>query len=407
MVNNVQNIQKLLNKFNLKLWIMVNTNNSDRVFCKYISKNLATSSMCFISLDKVYLLINELDKDNVDHKHLKINNIQVVYYTSSKDLERKIEDIISYMGFLSPISLSYTTMGDQNTDILGHGEFITLKKIFKAPYLKYKKKITFNSAEKIIYSLLGKKTDTQIERIKSVSRITNEILETSFKTMRVGMSEIEIAKHIVDVTKKITAKYISKDVVAYSLAWENCPIVLTGENLVKGGHSLPSDKKLLKGDTIYVDFGICATYSDEEKIYSDMQRMGYALKKNELKPPKNVQNIFKTLNSSIEAALDYMKPDVKGYVIDEIVRNNIIRAGYPSYNHSTGHPVGLDVHDTGAILSFRTSKRARLGLLENGVYTLEPRIATINGGSIEEMILVTKFGGIPVCKMQKDIYLVK
>lgn len=406
MVNNVQRIQKLLIKFNLKLWVLINNDNNDSIFCKYISKELYSSSMCFITQNKVYLLINDLDKDNINYDYLKENNIFAIYYNGYKDLENKIEDIISYLGFIYPISLSYSTMGDQVADILGHGEFVRFTKILKQPYLKYKKKVNFNSAERVIYSLLSEKTTNQIDRIKHIADITQKILETAFKTMLIGMTEIEIAKHIVDITKNITGQYIGKGINSFSLAWENCPIVLIGENLTKGGHSVPSEKKLKKGETIYVDFGICATYDDGEKIYSDLQRMGYTLNTNETKAPKSVQNVFKTLTSSIEGALDYMKPDTKGYTIDDVVRNKIIRDGYPSYNHSTGHPVGLEVHDVGAILTGRSNKRSTLGLVENGVYTIEPRIATPNGGSIEEMILVTKFGGIPVCKMQKEIYLV-
>ena len=68
---------------------------------------------------------------------------------------------------------------------------------------------------------------------------------------------------------------------------------------------------------------------------------------------------------------------------------------------------GLNVHDTGAIISLKKSKRANLELVDSGIYTLEPRIAIPNGGSIEEMVLVTKFGGIPLCTPQTKLYIVK
>ncbi len=406
MVNNIINIKNLIKKYNLKLWVMINKDNSDNIFYKYISKNIYTLSMCFISLNKTYLLIHDLDKDNIDNEYLKDNNIFVICYKNLKDLSDKIEDIISYLGFISPISLSYSTMGDNDIDILGHGEFIEYTNILKKPYIKYKKIVKFNSSEKVIYSILGEKTEDQIERIKFVATVTDEILETAFKTINIGMSELDIAKHIVELTKNITKKYLGKKITSFSLAWENCPFVLIGINLSKGGHTIPSDKTLKKGDTIYFDFGICATFFDGEKIYSDLQRMGYALRKNETKAPRSIQKIFKSLIGSIEDALDSMKPDTKGYMIDDIVRNRILKDGYPNYNHSTGHPVGLKVHDIGAVLSSKSNKRANLGLIENGVYTIEPRIAIPNGGSIEEMFLVTKFGGIPICKMQKHIYLV-
>lgn len=407
MVDNILKIQKLLEKYKLKCWVIINKDNKDSVFYKYISKDIYTLSMCFISSNKTYLLIHDLDKDNIDYKNLSENNINVICYKSSKDMYDKVEDIISYMGFIPEISLSYSTMSDPDTDILGHGEFIEFTSILKKPYIRYRKKISFESAENVIYALLGEKTEKQINRIKFVEHLTSEILETTFKTIRVGMTEIEIANHIIEITKNMTSQYLSKDISSFSLAWINCPFVLTGANLSKGGHTLPSDKMLKRGETIYFDFGICATFSDNEKIYSDIQRMGYALKKGEIKPPKSVMNVFYTLTKSIEDVLDYMKPDVKGYEIDEIVRNKILKENYPNYNHATGHPVGLKVHDLGTIISSKiNNKRSNLGLVENGIYTIEPRIAINNGGSIEEMIIVTKFGGKPIGKMQKDIYLV-
>ena len=138
-----------------------------------------------------------------------------------------------------------------------------------------------------------------------------------------------------------------------------------------------------------------------------MQRMGYVLKEDEKNPPKEVMKVFDTLVSAIDDGIEEMKPQVKAYKIDEVVRNKILKAGFPDYNHATGHPVGLKVHDIGAVISLKNSKRANLPLIENGVYTLEPRIQIANGGSIEEMILVTKFGGIPLCEKQEKIYIIK
>ena len=101
-----------------------------------------------------------------------------------------------------------------------------------------------------------------------------------------------------------------------------------------------------------------------------------------------------------------MRPGIKGYVIDNIVRGEILKNNYPDYPHATGHPVGKEVHGGGALISIKTGKRANLKLVENGIYTLEPRVDIENGGSIEEMILVTKDGGIPLCNLQNELYLI-
>ncbi len=401
-------IQNVLEKYNKEVWIMYNKLNSDKYFCKYISSKLSTNTVCIVSKINIYILVHVLDKENVDSLSFINKNVKIFIYKTIEELESLIEEIIAILKFPNEVSFSYSTMGDAETDILKHGDYIALSKMVKKTYLKYSKKIRITSAEKIIYELASKKTNKQIERLKLLANITLRILEETFSDIKVGMSEKEISNVTILNMQSIMKLYIgSNDIVDFDVAWDNCPIVLLGKNLAKGGHSEPSDKKLLKGDTIYFDFGIKVKFKDEEILYTDMQRMGYALKDSESIPPKAVEKVFNTLVTSIEDGIDELKPGVKGYKIDDIVRQKVLRAGYPDYIHATGHSVGNEVHDIGAIISYKSSKRARLDLVENGVYTLEPRINIENGGSIEEMILVTKFGGEPLCQTQKKLYIVK
>lgn len=402
-------IQRLLEKYNKKVWVMYNSENDDNIFCKYFTRNLATHTICIISKDKVYIVISSLDKDNVSKIKYDKEKVKILVYHNKAELDIIIEEIIAKLNFVNDISLSYSTMSDKNTDILSHGSYVYISKLLKKPYLKYKKKVKFSSAEKIIYDLESRKTKKEIDRLKLLADITNRILEETFKCIKVGMNEIEIVNKTHEITEDVMKLYIgSNDIVSFDLAWENCPIVLTGVNLAKGGHSLPSTKKLFKGDTVYFDFGIKVEFKDETVLYTDMQRMGYVLKKNEYAPPKSVMKVFNTLVSSISDGIDEMKAGVKAYKVDNIVRGKILKSGFPDYNHATGHPVGRKVHDIGAIISLKTSKGlSSLELIENGVYTLEPRVNIENGGSIEEMIMVTKYGGIPLTKLQDEIYIIK
>lgn len=400
--------REILKKFSKNVWVMYNHENSDKYFCKLISDNLGTSSICFLSQSKVYVLVHELDSKNLETIKYKDENLHIIVYSTNSDLNEKIEDIIAELKFPKEIVLSYSTMSDKNIDILGHGEFVNLSKVLKAPYIKYSKKVKLSSAEKIIYELDSEKSDLEIKRLKILSTLTNQILEKTFKSIEIGTTEVQIANLTRQITRKVVKDVKDKiGIIDYDMAWDNCPIVLTGVNLAKGGHSIPSDKKLLHGDTIYFDFGIKAVFSDGMTLYTDMQRMGYAMKKGETKVPASVNKVFKTLVDSIEEGMEYMKPGVEGNVVDTVVRQEIAKAGYPDYNHATGHPVGRQVHDIGSIITLKHSKRSQIGLVENGIYTLEPRINIANGGSIEEMIQVTKYGGIPLCDTQKKLYLVR
>ena len=223
------------------------------------------------------------------------------------------------------------------------------------------------------------------------------------------MSEKMIANLVHNIFKQKPPYFKKFGIVSEDFSWENetCPIVLVGENLQKGGHSAPSDKILKRGDTVYFDFGVKITLKNGKSYSSDLQRMGYVLMPSEKTAPQSVKNVFDTLTYAIQKGIENMLPNKKGFEIDEIVRSYITENGYPNYNHATGHPICEDAHNPGTSISPRGYKRSEMNIRENGVYTIEPRIQIPNGGSIEEIVMVTKNGGIPLCSPQKSLYLVR
>lgn len=387
------------------IWVMENKENSDRIFKDYVTDKLFSSTYIIVSKDIAYVFVHKLDEGNI--KVLKNQNCKIFIYDTNLVLIEKIKYVLDEHNYPKNILLSYTTMSDNNTDIITYSTYVRITKLFRKLYKENNKKISFKSAQMNIYDIISKNSNDDIKKLKVLASITDEILKESFNEIKEYQTEIEIAQN----TKKIMRKYMDiikekYNIIDYDLAWDICPIVLVGKNLKKGGHALPTDNKIVPGDTIYFDFGIKAVYKDGAILYTDMQRMGYLLKKNEKHAPDDVERVFKTLVSSIECGIKNMKQGIKAYKIDEIVRGKILKAGYPDYPHATGHPVGKEVHASGALISPKQSKRANLKLVENGVYTLEPRINIENGGSIEEMILITKNGAIPLCNIQKELYLI-
>ena len=387
------------------IWVMENRENADNIFKEYVTDKLFSSTYIILSRNKAYVFVHKLDEGNIEV--LDSNYAEVFIYSKQIELLEDIKSILKKLDFPKKMLLNYTTMSDESTDIITHSSYLRVSKMFRRIYKEYDKKVSIKSAEKNIYKIISRNTNEEIEKMKILANITDEILKMSFKSIKIGQSEKDIARQTQEITKEyiecVKGKY---EIVDYDMAWDICPIVLVGENLKKGGHALPSQKKVLKGDTIYYDFGIKCVFKDGTCLYTDMQRMGYALKENEKEAPIEVKNVFNVLTSSIKKGIASMKPGVKGYKIDNIVRGEILKNNYPDYPHATGHPVGKQVHGAGALISLRKSKRANLELAENGIYTLEPRVDIENGGSIEEMILVTKNGAIPLCKLQDELYLI-
>lgn len=197
------NITKLLKKYNKKAWVIINYDSSDDIFNKYFFKGLSSRTLCIVSQNNIYLIVSSLDKDNLkgielDEEDKKKNILKTYVYYTNEEFMNILEEVISKLHFPNDISLSYSTMSDNTVDILSHGAYVSLTKLLKKVYKKYSKKVKFSSAENIIYDLISKKTKLQIERLKELASITDNILKETFSKITVGLTEIEI----VELTKK-------------------------------------------------------------------------------------------------------------------------------------------------------------------------------------------------------------
>lgn len=388
------------------IWVMENKESSDNVFSKYVTDKLFSSTYVIVSKSIAYVFVHKLDEGNT--KVLQKDKCKIYIYDNYEKLREYILEALKELNFPKNMLLSYTTMSDENTDVISHSSYLRVTRMFRRLYKENECKLKVKSAEMNIYEIISKYNNDEIEKLKVLAKLTDEILKEAFENIKLNQSENDIYENTIKIAneylEKVKLKY---GIVEHRLAWDICPIVLIGENLEKGGHALPSDKKINKGDTIYFDFGISATFENGITLYTDMQRMGYFLKDGENVAPENVQKVFDTLVTSVTKGINAMKAGIKAYKVDEIVREEILDNNYPDYPHATGHPVGRDVHGAGALISYKTGKRANLKLVENGIYTLEPRINIKNGGSIEEMILVTKDGAMPLSDRQLVLYLLK
>lgn len=385
------------------VWIIYNVENHDPYFKKLITNKVSSVAACVISKSEVNVLVNDLDEYNVQDL-----NCNVCVCSKNNSILSNILKLLEKLEFPKNVYLNYSESLDISTDILGHGLYSHITTQISTFYNKNKKEISYHSAENIIYNLIEAKDEREIAYMKLSAKRALSIIEETFANIKVGMTERDIFNLCHEIFNNKPEWFQDFKIAAEEFSWEEngCPIVLVGPNLKKGGHTLPSNQKLERGYTVYMDFGVTLITDSEERYSSDLQRMGYCLKSGENEAPDNIKRIFESLRDSIRLGAERCTPDKKGFEIDETVRKYILALGYPDYNHSTGHPVGQSTHDIGTSLSPKGSRRSDLYLKENGVYTIEPRIQIENGGSIEEMIQVTKHGGEFLCKKQEKLYYI-
>jgi Xaa-Pro aminopeptidase len=180
---------------------------------------------------------------------------------------------------------------------------------------------------------------------------------------------------------------ILRDFGSRNLSFE--PIFAINENAAKP-HALPSKKRLKKGDLILLDAGV-----KYKRYCSDRTRTAYFNKDFSFNleqkfKSKKIQKIYDIVLKAHDKAIAKAKVGMKANEIDKIARDVIQKAGFGKYFvHSTGHGVGLDIHEMPYI-----SPKDETIIKEGMVFTIEPGIyiPKFIGIRIEDMVVMQKDG---------------
>lgn len=401
----ITKVQDIMKFYDIPCWVMYCDEKSDPYFMRIVTSKTIVPAAVVIGIKECIVIANSLDFDNVE----RYDNVQTVPFEKEEELWEEIDKAIKAIGLPNKIGLTYSTIRDAQVDVMGFGLYNYLTERLQKLYATLNRKVEFCSAEEIVYAFSDRKELNEISKMKIAAQRALEILESAFSKIEPGMTELDVVKLVHSIFDQKPAYFKDVGVTNEEYSWNEdiCPVVLAGPSLQKGGHAVASDMRIEKGHTIYFDFGVRLTFEDTSKWSSDIQRMGYVLKEGENQPPSDVSRMFGTLIDAIALGMKTIRPGMKGYEVDEVVRGHILNQGYPDYNHSTGHAIGELAHNPGALLGTKDRKLSHLRVQPNAVYSMEPRIAIPNGGSVEEMVLVTPDGGVPLCPPQKSLYLIK
>lgn len=238
------------------------------------------------------------------------------------------------------------------------------------------KKMTNLSAENII-SIKGQqlriiKTKDEIEKLQKAINISLEAFDKLKTYIKEGITEREIDHKL---------NYIMKRLGADKEGFDN--IIAFGKNTAMPHHH-PTKNILKNGDIVTIDFG--AKYMG---YTADITRT-FIFNENEGKTDFKLKEILEIVQKAAEKGIQAVRPGIKAKEIDNICRDYIKQRGYLNFFvHSTGHGLGLDVHEFPQINS-----KDETVLEEGMVITIEPGIyiTELGGARIENDILVTKDG---------------
>lgn len=302
-------------------------------------------------------------------------------------------DLIACLERLDPrqIAINYS-VNDVQADGLSHGLYqILLGYLNGTPFEQ-----RLVSAEPVIGALRGRKTRTEIDRIKAAIETTQQIFTRTFAHLRVGQSERDLSR------------FMHAQLAEFGVqpAWElaACPIVNAGPDSPVG-HASPTELKVSPGQLVHFDFGV-----KQDDYCSDLQRLVYMLAPTETAAPEPVQHGFETLVRAIQAVVGAMKPGSLGKELDAIARSSVVEAGYPEFKHATGHQLGRQAHDGGALIGpewERYGNTPNQPLEAGQIYTVEPSLPVPGYGylGLEEDVLVTENGAEFLSEPQTELIL--
>ncbi|MCR8725488.1 M24 family metallopeptidase [Frigidibacter sp. ROC022] len=224
-------------------------------------------------------------------------------------------------------------------------------------------------AEREISLLRARKTEAEIAAMSEAIRISEAALAEVFEKVRVGLTEKEVERMLVQ------ALYANG---AEEQAFG--PIVAAGENSARPHASARDDYAIRPGDALLFDFG-----AQWGGFCADITRtvfVGHA--------SDEAREVYATVLAANEKGIELARPGATAHEIDDAVIGVLEASPFADrIRTKTGHGLGRAVHETPYIM------RGNHQVLEPGmVFTDEPGLYHIGsfGVRIEDDVLITETG---------------
>lgn len=184
--------------------------------------------------------------------------------------------------------------------------------------------IALATAEAITNACRGMKTAHEIAIMRFANQITLDAYRAALKTLRVGMTQAELARNVSAAFEK--------------LGYQGGALVLFGESSAYP-HGLPKPRNLAENQVVLIDGGTTV-----HGYQSDMTRTVVFGQ-----PAPEAQKVFDIVHEAQKRALAFAAPGKKCGEVDGVARKVIADAGYgPAYRtftHRLGHGIGMEGHE--------------------------------------------------------------
>lgn len=244
------------------------------------------------------------------------------------------------------------------------------------------KGITLQPVTGAVERLRAVKSPDEIAKIRTSVNTNSATFERALKSVKPGMTERDLAAEIDYRMRRLGAECTAFDT-----------IVAAGLNGALP-HAHPGNRKLENPQLVLVDMG-----AKQDGYTSDMSRMFHLGR-----PSKETRERYRAVLEAQMSAINAVKPGVKAAQIDAAARAVLEKFGLADkFVHSTGHGLGLEIHEDP-----RIGKRAKSKMQAGMVVTIEPGIYIEGWGGIriEDTIVVTDTGCEILTPTSKELRII-
>ena len=220
----------------------------------------------------------------------------------------------------------------------------------------------------VIERLRRRKSPEEVARVAAAAAVADGALAEVLPRLAERPTEGEVAAELDHLMRRGGASGSAFDT-----------IVAAGENSALP-HARPGPRRIEPGDLVVIDFGAII-----DGYRSDMTRTVCV---GEPRTPGG--RVYEVVRESQQAGVEAVADGVSCADVDAVCREVISDAGWgEAFLHSTGHGVGLDIHEAPSL-----SSRSDEVLAAGEVVTVEPGIylAGEGGVRIEDTVVVTADG---------------
>ncbi|WP_019242528.1 MULTISPECIES: M24 family metallopeptidase [Bacillus] len=352
-MDKLQKLRESLDKLQVEGILITNPYNR-----RYITGFTGTAGVALISQSKALFIT---DFRYTEQAAAQCPDFEIIKHTQA------IHEEVAYQAKLLGISkLAF------EQDVLTYATYTNYKNAFSGDFVP---------VSNVVEKLRLIKTNPEIKILKEAAKIADAAFEHIIGFIRPGISELDVSNELEFFMRKQGATSSSFDIIVASGHRSALP------------HGVASDKIIEKGDFVTLDYG--AYYNGYVSDITRTVAVG--------NPSDELKNIY---NIVLEAQLRGMagiKPGMTGKEADALTRDYIEENGFgPNFGHSTGHGIGLEVHE-GPALSYKSDI-----VLEPGMaVTVEPGIYVpgLGGVRIEDDTIITNEGNEALTHSPKQLII--